>query len=337
LNHLSTLKVLLIEGTRSQENLIYKANAPASERGILSIAASLKRQNINFRLIESSDVALVHAIQDADVVLIYAHGEFGEDGRLQGWLDYVNKPYPGPGVAASAICLDKLVFKRLMAGGGVRTPNFREINAPSDATRNADLIGFPMMAKLRRGGSSLGITLLRSSSDFARWLDTIPANHLNDYLLEKFIQGRFVTVGVLQFPDELVVLPILAVLTKGEFYDDVAKMGITKDSGGPEYHVPAHLNGDAAHAVQKLAIDAFRLTGCEGISRVDIMIDSDGVPHVLEINTIPGMAENSNLTHMASNLGFSYDELVLAVLRTAFLKQVPGVNATVEVDFAASA
>lgn len=317
---IQTKRLLVVEGTRSQENLIYRATAPESERGIFSIAKELSRLECNFQIVESSSPTLDDAIRNSDIVIIYAHGEFGEDGRLQGWLDYKGKPYPGPGVRASAICLDKLVFKQLMTSAGLRTARFESLeNRDEKILEKARKVGYPLMAKLRDGGSSIGITKIHDDEELSRWESDVKPSTTAHYLFEKYINGRFFTAGLIQFPQGLLSLPLLEVQTTNDFYDEETKLG-SNEGLKPDFIVPANVNGDQAKQLLSLAAAAFKQSGCEGVARVDIMMDEDGTAYLLEINTIPGMSEGSNLTAAFKSMGFSYGDLLMATLRTAYLK-----------------
>ena len=314
-------RLLLIEGTRSVENLLYKEQAPDSERGIISIAAELNRLECNFEIVESNSPDLDVAIARANLVLIYAHGEFGEDGRLQGLLDYKNKPYPGSGVLASAICLDKVVFKSLMISAGLSTPAYTLPSEQSDLSNRIGILGYPVMAKPRCGGSSIGICRLSDETELQAWRVAINPSELDDYFFENHINGRFLTIGIIELVSGLKVMPILEVDAGIRFYDAQIKLGNEKGEVKPRVEVPANLPLHVAENVRTLAKRAFLQSRCEGIGRVDIMLDEVGCPHLLEINTIPGMSINSNMTHAFASLGFDYAELLLAVLRTAYLKQ----------------
>jgi D-alanine-D-alanine ligase len=317
---LAARNILLIEGDRSQENLVYIENAPAATRGIVSIRAALQSLGLSYRDETSSSTTLTESIAKADLVFIYAHGEFGEDGRLQGLLDYADKPYQGPGVLASAVCLDKLTFKRILTSAAVQTPNYRALCQDQDRTRvAARTLGYPLMAKLRTGGSSLGITLIEDEAGLEAWLKSIPSHDQPDYLLERYIAGRFVTVSIIQMSSGLEVLPILEVVTDRAFYDEHVKLAGAA-AGSLDYVVPAELSCATAESVKELAVRAFEATGCAGLGRVDLMLDARGQAYVLEINTVPGLSAESNFTNSFKALGFDYEELIVAVLRSAYLK-----------------
>jgi D-alanine-D-alanine ligase len=313
--------VVLIEGGHSQENLVYKDAAPDEERGILSIADSFDKMGLNYRKLLSTDVHVRDHLAIADLTFIYAHGEYGEDGRLQGWLDYLNVAYPGPGLSASALCSDKLHFKYVIRGAGISTPEFFSIEKRESfgsLVTKAESLGYPVMLKDRRGGSSLGITLIADRHEMKTWYTSHQGDDLNKYFIEKFIDGEFATVGIIRLDSGYYVLPVLTASTEARFYDAATKLG--KEGNNVSFTLESGFDPDAILEIRNIAWEAFTSTECEGIGRVDIMI-SDGKYYVLEINTIPGISRNSNFTAMFTSLGFTYDELILAVINTAYSKR----------------
>lgn len=310
--------ILLIEGRHSLENLLYKDHAPDSERGILSIESALLGLGIKVRTMASTDQGINDGIEWADIVFIYAHGEFGEDGRLQGFIDYKAKKYPGSGVLASAVCADKVVLKQIALSQGLRTPRFYTAEPSIDHWMAAMARAqFPVMVKPRTGGSSIGIRKFDTPDALAHWISCLPPEVLSSYFIEEFVEGSFMTVGIIELSEGVLALPVLRVLTSSDFYDEATKLGADEARGTVTYEVPAHIPADLTTSLQDFALKAFRCAQCDGLARVDLMVDRHGVPTLLEINTIPGMSPNSNFTKAFCSLGFTYEELVLAALRTA--------------------
>ncbi|MEI7188875.1 D-alanine--D-alanine ligase family protein [Dickeya dianthicola] len=314
--------ICLVEGTHSQENLIYKSQASDEERGITSIESAFIDLGLNYKKIESTDNNLQYEIKNHNFVFIYAHGEYGEDGRLQGFLDYIDKPYPGSGVLASAVCCDKLKFKYLMTGSSVNTPNFYELNihdSYSDVHKKALCLQYPIMAKERCGGSSLGITYISNDEDLHTWYEK-NKNEINKYFLEKFISGRIISVGFVQMIEGVLILPTLETVTNSNYYDAELKIGHS------HHEVKYILNSFSSkeyidRKIKETAIKSFEHAACQGVGRVDLIIDDNNDVFILEINTIPGISKNSNFTKMFTSLGFSYNELVIAFIRTGILKK----------------
>ncbi|XWO13534.1 D-alanine--D-alanine ligase [Candidatus Hepatincola sp. Pdp] len=320
--------IILVEGNHSEENKFYKNNAPSEILGIQSINEVLHNLELKFLRIKSTDPKLKEYLNYCDYVFIYAQGEFGEDGRLQGWLDYIGKDYPGSGVSASAICCDKLYFKHIMKASGIKTPDYQILFKSDDYfsfKSKADNIGYPLMIKERTGGSSLGITLIVTETELKIWFENKTRKSTDQYLMEKFLDGNFATVGIINLSDGYYILPILSVETDSRFYD--ADLKLSKSNNIIKYKI----NSLPAHIIEKLkhtAWDAFCMSGCEGLGRIDFIIYDNEV-YVLEINTVPGISYDGNFTQMFTSLGFTYEELVLAVIHTAFLKASNNIKETV--------
>lgn len=326
-NNLSNLKermkglnIVLIEGDHSLENTLYTESAASEIRGILAIDKALSSMGMNYKRIKTTDKSLSDALNSSDFAFIYAQSEFGEDGRIQGWLDYLDVCYPGPGVSASALCCDKLYFKKVIKASGVNTANFAEIT-PEDnlfyLSRKASILGYPIIIKERVSGSSLGLTIVNNEVELSIWYNAIKKRSQENYFLEKFIKGKFFTVGIISMETGDYVLPVLSAETDAEFYDADMKLG--KSDKEIKYlldEYPASFN----KRIKKYAWDAFRHTGCEGLARVDFMVSGDEI-YVLEINTIPGVSYGGNFTQMFTSIGFSYEEMILAVMNTAYLKK----------------
>ncbi|MCY9827441.1 ATP-grasp domain-containing protein [Vibrio splendidus] len=319
-NKLSKTRLVLIEGTHSEENLSYKNHPGNPDRGIVSLVDSFNRLNLNYQLIESTDSQLIPNLMDTDFAFPYAHGEFGEDGRLQGLLDYVNVPYIASGVLGSAICTDKLSFKRLVRQANIPTANFIDLSHEKNTTEilyYVDAIGYPVMVKLRNGGSSIGIHKIDNRNDLLTWLTKTEKR--NDYFVEKFIPGRFVTVGLIKTENGLRHLPMLEVTSESEFYDADEKLGV-EGSSTPQFIVNPDLPVETTAKIFNASYRAFEVCNCESIIRLDYIIDVDGNPYLLEINTIAGLAANSNLPSMFYELGYTYDEMILEIMNSAFVK-----------------
>lgn len=257
---------------------------------------------------------------EPDAVFIALHGKGGEDGSIQGLLDWMQIPYTGPGVAASALCLDKIMTKKVLLQSRIPTPPFMELAADDfeDAAslgaaldEAVERLGLPIVLKACRQGSSIGTEIVREKDA----LNEV-ALRLFEYgdrlLLEQFLSGTELTVPILGNSD-LRILPVIEICSKGEFYDYESKYAV----GGSEHIIPARIPACVALEVQRIAAEAYRATGCQGHARVDVMLDENQNPFVIEINTSPGMTETSLFPDAARAVGTSFPELVKEMVRLA--------------------
>ncbi len=245
-----------------------------------------------------------------DLAFIILHGRPGEDGTIQGYLDLLGIPYTGSGVTASAICIDKVITKMLFERVGIPTPPYFvisvEANVAAVVAEAEKLFGYPMIAKPRAEGSSVGIELLEGRRGAVERCERVRRG-FGDILLEQFVPGMIATVGILVNE----VLPILELVPKRQaFYDYEAKY----TRGETEFVIPARLDLKVADRTKELAMKAHRLMGCEGFSRIDLVVKQGKLPYFLEINTLPGMTDISDLPAEAQHAGIPYDEMIFRIL-----------------------
>ncbi len=268
------------------------------------------------------DVVRIDALRDVgtrlvearvDVAFLALHGRYGEDGTIQGLLDIMGIPYTGSGVLASALGMHKIAAKKVVAQSGVPTPDFYELGPHEDvrvaAAAIIDRMGVPVMVKPVQEGSSLGVTKCADEDTLAECLEN-GRQQFGQMFVERFIAGREITVGVLERPEGLQVLPTLELVPKNEFYDYEAKY----THGMTEFILPARLSAETAAEVDRLSVAAFQAIGCRGFGRVDFMVAADETPYFTEINTLPGMTDLSDLPAQAREAGISYSELVELIL-----------------------
>lgn len=252
-----------------------------------------------------------------DVVFIALHGRFGEDGTVQGLLEILDLPYTGSGVMASAIGINKAMSKRLFQSAGVETPPCKLFCARDYAKDSAeilanalDTIGTPCVVKPISEGSTIGMSLVRREEDFVEAVEHA-LEHDTEVMVEKLVEGIEITVGVLG--NDPVALPTLEIETDTDFFDYE-----TKYTAGMSRHIiPARLPEAQQRRAQEAAVRAHNALGCRGFSRVDIIVDKDGTPHVLEINTIPGMTSLSLFPDAARAAGYEFPELVSYLVEQA--------------------
>jgi D-alanine-D-alanine ligase len=244
-----------------------------------------------------------------DRVWIALHGPGGEDGALQGALQWLDTPYTGSGVMASALAMDKVRSKQLFRAAGIPTPDYTAVHSQAEASGAAEQIGFPLIIKPSGQGSSVGMAkvferaeLNDAVAEALRFDDTV--------LLERCIAGDEFTVAVLQGD----ALPSIRIVTPRVFYDYRAKY----ESDRTEYICPGTASEFEEARYAEIAIAAFNELGCSGWGRVDFMTGADGEPLVLEVNTVPGMTSHSLVPMAARQQGIEFDELCWRILETSF-------------------
>ena len=287
---------------------------PSAEREISlrsgnMVLAALKRRGVDVHPFDPKDERLEALIaQRFDRVFIALHGRFGEDGTVQGALEYLGLPYTGSGVGASAIAMDKWRTKLLWQGAGVPTPPYELLTAASDFTAVGERLGLPLMVKPAREGSSIGMTKVMTIEKIGAAFEKA-VEYDEVVIAERFIDGVEVTAAILN--DE--ALPLIRLETPRVFYDYEAKY-FADDT---RYICPSGLPDDEERAIQAQVVRAFKLIGCSGWGRVDVMLDNAGRPHLLEVNTIPGMTDHSLVPMAARARGIDFDELCVRILETA--------------------
>jgi D-alanine-D-alanine ligase len=258
------------------------------------------------------DLAARLTWQGAKIAFIALHGRYGEDGKVQGLLEILNIPYTGSGVLASSMAMDKVVTKKLLLYHGLSTPAFVEVRrADADKLSLGDCPPFPIVVKPAREGSTIGISRADNEAQLREGL-AMAFEHDDLVLVEEFIQGREVTVGVL---DDL-ALPIVEVVPEGGFYDYAAKY----TAGRTQYLLPAPLSETLTARLQQAALEIFRILGCAGAARIDFMVRGEEF-FCLEVNTIPGMTETSLLPKAAGAAGMTFEDLVERILAGAGLNK----------------
>jgi D-alanine-D-alanine ligase len=244
-----------------------------------------------------------------DRVWIALHGPGGEDGAIQGALQWLETPYTGSGVMASAIAMDKVRSKHLFRAAGIPTPDYAVIRSRADASVAAEKLGFPLIVKPSGQGSSVGMSKVLERGELNNAVD-IALQYDANALLECCITGEELTVAVLQGR----ALPSIRIVTPRVFYDYRAKY----ESERTQYICPG-TSGDAQEQkYADLALAAFDELGCTGWGRVDLMADADGKALVLEVNTVPGMTSHSLVPMAAREDGIDFNELCWRILETSF-------------------
>lgn len=247
-----------------------------------------------------------------DRAWIALHGAGGEDGGLQGMLQWLNTPYTGSGILASALAMNKILSKQLFNAAGISTPDYMVIEATGDAKLAADRFGFPLVIKPASQGSSVGMSKVFAADELQSAVD-LALSFDGAALAERCIVGDETTVAVLQ--DQ--ALPSIRIETPRVFYDYRAKY----ESENTRYFCPGTDDPELEQRFHDRAIGAFNILGCTGWGRVDFMTGNDGEPQVLEVNTIPGMTSHSLVPMAAKVAGIDFAELCWRILETSIDEQ----------------
>lgn len=249
--------------------------------------------------------------ESIDIAFIVLHGRYGEDGAVQGLLEMMDIPYTGPGILGSALGMSKAATKKVLAQSGIPVPGSISVD-PYSIERTIALteekFGFPCVVKANGQGSSIGVYLIFDKKELTEKLPVIIKEY-PDAFIEQFVKGREVTVGVLGSSTGIEVLPILGLAPKKNFYDFEAKY--TK--GLTEFEIPARLPAEIQSKIEEYSIRAFRELQLKGVVRFDAIIDEHGTPYFLEVNTVPGMTDTSDVPAMARARG-SFEEIVVRIL-----------------------
>ena len=255
-----------------------------------------------------ADSAPARALGEVDVVFPVLHGPFGEDGTVQGLLELAGVPYVGAGVTASALCMDKDLFKAVLRDRGIPV-------AQNVTLRDGDAIGhpfpYPVFVKPARLGSSIGISKARDGDELASAV-ALARRHDDKVLIEELIEGTEVECGVLGNRDPVASV-VGEIVAHADWYDYAAKY----DEGGMELVVPAHVAPESAEEVRRLAVESFVATECEGMARIDFFVQPDGDVVVNEINTIPGFTATSVYAKLFEASGVPYAELLERLIQLA--------------------
>lgn len=282
-----------------------------SGRAILS---SLQRSGIDAFGVDVDDHVIEKLVSaEFDVAFIALHGRGGEDGCIQGALEWLKKPYTGSGVMASAIGMDKYKTKQIWSMEGLYTPKYEILNSEIDLQRVCHVFNFPVMVKPIHEGSSIGIMKAKNEQEL-KVAYKIAKEYDRLVMVEEFIDGKEYTVAVVNGE----ALPVIGMTSSHEFFDFDAKY----NSSHTVYNIPSGLSSAIEKRLQDLSIKAFNMVGCEGWARVDVMVDKSGIPWLIEINTCPGMTERSLVPQAAKFKGVSFDELVVSILKTSRLKSL---------------
>lgn len=282
-----------------------------------SVYEALKRSgyiNVNMFDLNRNNMQDI-LIARPNIVFIALHGKGGEDGSIQGMLELAGIPYTGPGIAASAICMNKILTKRILQNAGLPTAEFlafrrdevegRIENVKKEAS---DTIGYPMVLKSPCEGSSIGVVIIQSEDEFEDAVKEV-FSHGDELLIEEFVKGTEVTLPIMG-NETITTLPVIEITSEREFYDYTAKY--TK--GLCHHIIPACIDKESEKEIIRIGRKVYQILGCRGLSRVDYIVHPAKGPLVIEVNTLPGMTDMSLFPDAARYIGISYESLVETIL-----------------------
>ena len=257
---------------------------------------------------------------EVDVVFLALHGGQGEDGTIQALLDLTGKPYTGSGVLASALAMNKTMSKKIFEREGILTPDWFLIENPDLPDLSAIVnqiekdLGFPSVVKPNDQGSTVGLTIVNEKSELKKAFDSAK-KFSTQFLVEKYIPGRELTVGILG--DQ--ALPVVEIVPEHGIYDYECKY----TTGKSNYICPAEIPEDKTKEIQAIGLKAFKSLGCEGYARVDFRYGEDDRFYCLEVNTLPGMTATSLVPKAAKAVGIDFPDLVERIAKLALKKKTP--------------
>jgi D-alanine-D-alanine ligase len=292
-------KIAVLMGGPGSERDVSMATGKGVAKALRSLGAKVSEVDV-----KGADFKLPAGIELAFIAL---HGTFGEDGQVQKILEERGVAYTGEGVAESELAFDKIRSKEAFRQHGVTTPYWQII-----AVGQRPTIPIPFVIKAPRQGSTVGVHIIRNERDVDAAIADA-STYDRELLVEKFIPGRELTIGILG--DQ--ALPILEIIPKGGFYDFTNKYPFLNPGagGGAEHVCPAKIPEEQMREIQDLSLRAHRALGLQVYSRVDVMLPEEGEPSVLEVNTIPGMTEASLLPEAAAAAGIGYSELCARIIQ----------------------
>lgn len=299
-------KIGVLMGGLSSEREVSLATGNAilkalQEKGYKAVAIDVNR-----------DVAEVIRKSGIEIAFNGLHGKYGEDGAIQGLLEFSGIPYTGSGILASSVGMNKILSKLVFKAHGLLVGPYLVVHAEKreQLSEALSIMSFPLVVKPSSEGSSVGVSLVYRHDELAPAAD-LAFKYDREILVEKYITGKEVQVGILG--DR--ALGAIEIVPKNIFYDYEAKY----KAGMSEHFFPARVPADVYQRVLQNGLDAHRALGCKGYSRVDFIIDAAGAPYILEVNTLPGMTATSLLPDIARGAGISFPDLVEEILRLALV------------------
>lgn len=292
-------KVAVLLGGRSAEREISLQSGQA-------VLDALRRSGVDAHPFDPAEQALEALVQqEFNRAFIALHGRFGEDGTIQGVLEWMGLPYTGSGVMASALAMDKWRTKLIWQAAGIQSPRYELLRADSNLAQTAETLGLPLIIKPAREGSTIGLSKVHRLQDMAEAYQ-LAAQHDALVLAEEFISGKELTVAVLGET----ALPVVRIEIAGGLYDYQAKYF----SNETKYFCPSGLPEELEAAIREQALLAYQVLGCQGWGRIDLILSETHEFYFLEANTSPGMTSHSLVPMAARTAGICFEDLVLRIL-----------------------
>ena len=304
-----------------QEKIVVVMGGPSSEAEVsrrtgTAVLQALKGKGYNVEGLEFVPETFIEQIKQMDCGIVFnaMHGKYGEDGVLQASLEMLGIPFTGSNILASAVTFDKAVSKRLFLAEGISTPRsvtFQKFEQARNLVEEiqADFT-LPVVIKAATQGSSIGVVIVSEAEQIKLALQEA-FKYSDEVVVEEFISGKELTVAVAGNNKLAEAFPIIEITTVSGRYDYESKY--TK--GASSHIIPARIPEATAEQVKRLAEKTFRVCGCAGIARIDIMLSEDNVPYVLEVNSVPGMTETSLVPDAARAKGIAFEELCEYILK----------------------
>ncbi|KQW89496.1 D-alanine--D-alanine ligase [Acinetobacter sp. RIT698] len=299
-------KVAVLLGGKSAEREVSLDSGKA-------VLEALLRSGVNAEGFDPQERSVTELV-GYDRAFIVLHGRGGEDGQIQGALEWMNVPYTGTGVQGSAIGMDKVKTKQIWQGSDLPTAPYRIISKDSDLTEVIESLGLPLIIKPVHEGSSVGMSKVEKAEELAAAIEKATV-HDAVVMAEKWITGREYTISFLNG----LPLPVIRLQPPADvaFYDYEAKY----NRNDVEYGIPCGLSESEEKNLQELCLRAFQAVGASGWGRIDAMLDEQGHFWLLEVNTVPGMTSHSLVPKAAKAVGYSFDELCVAILAQTLTEQ----------------
>jgi len=301
-------KIAVLYGGISEEREV----SLRSGKNVYKALTSFEEIKDNCILIDvKNHYELVEILKKEKVEYCYniLHGSFGEDGSIQGLLDCLNIKYTGENTLVSSVCMNKVYTKRIWQSSKVPTADFILLK---DIVNENNKIVFPLILKPISNGSSVGVSLIKTKKEFEEAIKKI--EKISGYFIEPYIKGKEITVGLVRENNGIFTLPILGINTKNEIYDYDAKY----TPGKTALEVPAKIDKKTEKKVIEICSLAYEVLGCEGLCRIDAIIDENNKVYLMEVNTQGGMTNTSDIPAMAKSVNIKFEDIVLYVLNLSY-------------------